>query len=70
MVVSGIIVLYSVKGNVFGQKCRFRAKVVLFGQKRFNLGKVVVYWQKFLNSVKSGCILVKMLYSGKVFLFG
>ena len=70
MVVFGIKLLYSVKGNVVGQKCCIRSKVVLFGQKWLNLGKVVVYWQKCLNSVKSGCILVKMLYSGKVFVFG
>ena len=53
MVVFGITLLYSVKGNVVGQKCCIWAKVVLFGQRRLNLGKVVVYWQKWLYSGKN-----------------
>ena len=31
---------------------------------------MVVFWQKRLISVKIGCIRVKMLYSGKVVVFG
>ena len=55
---------------VFGIKLLYSGKGVVFGPKRSYLGKLVVFWQKCLNSVKSGCIRVKMLCSGKVVVFG
>ena len=51
-----------------------RVKWLYSGKSGCNLAKVVVivvvFWQKCLNSVKSGCIRVKMLCSGKVVVFG
>ena len=76
--------LYSSKLVFFGQKWFYsekngcvRENVVLVGQNWLFSGKsccswakVVVFWQEWLISVKNGCIRVKMLYSGKVVVFG
>ena len=45
-------------------------KVVLFGKKNLYLGKGVVIGQKLFDSVKSGSILERLLYLGKVVVFG
>ena len=66
-----------VKWLYLGKSESFWEKVVLFGKKNFVFGesccnrlKVVVIGQKLFYSVKSGSILEKLLYLGKVVVFG
>ena len=51
------VVLFGKKFFVFGERCCNRLKVFLIGEKLY-------------DSVKSGSILEKLLYLGKVVVFG
>ena len=48
----------------------FGKKIFVFGERCCNRLKVFVIGEKLFDSVKSGSILEKLLYLGKVVVFG